>query len=287
MMRRRAFIMLLATVAATRPRAARAQPSASPVVGFLGDGPLQQAAPPIAAFRQGLDEIGYTEGRNVTIDWRSAERQPDRLRALAADLVGRRVAVIVSAGDRATLAAAAATSTIPIVFLSESDPAKSGLVAGPDRPRGNVTGLSWFGADPAPARFTLLRQLVPKAAVIGLLLDTNRADAVAQLPQVQAAADANGLRLVVAQAAGAGDIEGAFAALVAQQVGGLVVGVGALFASRRAQLIALAARHGVPAIYADHEIACDHPRSTWSSISRPPRRSASRCRPIWSPGPTR
>ena len=163
--------MLLGAVAANRPRVAQTQPSASPVVGFLGDASPDATAPRIAAFRQGLDEIGYVEGRNVTIDWRSAERQPDRLRALAADLVGRRVAVLVTAGDRATLAAEAATSTIPIVFLSAGDPAKNGLAAGPDRPRGNVTGLSWFGADPAPARLMLLHQLAPKAAVIGLLLD--------------------------------------------------------------------------------------------------------------------
>jgi putative tryptophan/tyrosine transport system substrate-binding protein len=257
MMRRREFVTLLCAAAATRPQVARAQPSASPVVGFLGDGSQQQIAPRIAAFRQGLAEIGYAEGRNLTIDWRTAERQPDRLRALAADLVGRRVAVIVTAGDRATLAAEATTSTIPIVFLSESDPAKSGLAAGPDRPRGNVTGLSWFGADPLPARLMLLHQLAPKAALIGLLLDSNRADAVAQLPQVQAAADAMGLRLAVAQAGSAGDIEGAFATLAAQQMGALVVGAGALFASRRAQLIAFAAGHGVPTIYADHEITAD------------------------------
>ena len=148
--------------------------------------------PRVAAFRLGLDEIGYVEGRNLTIDWRSTERQPNRLRAWAADLVARRVAAIVTVGDPATIAAKAATSTIPIVFLSAADPVKSGLAAGLDRPDGNVTGLSWFGADLAPARLSLLHQLVPKPAVIGLLVDSNLADATTRLPEVQAAADAAG-----------------------------------------------------------------------------------------------
>jgi putative ABC transport system substrate-binding protein len=258
MMRRREFIMLLGVAAALRPRAARAQPAAAPVVGFLADGSPDEAAARIAAFREGLDEIGYVEGRNVTIDWRPAEPRPDWLRALAADLVGRRVTVIVAAGDRATQAAAAATATIPIVFLSESDPAKSGLDAGRERPRANVTGLSWFGTDPAPARLMMLHQLAPKAAVIGLLLDAKVTDAAAQLPQMQAAAEATGLKLVVARSgASASDIDAAFTALLAQQAGAVMVGASALFLGRRTQLIGLAARHGIAAIYAAHEMAAD------------------------------
>src|ERR1700693_60292 len=162
MMRRREFITLLGAAAATRPQVADGQQPASPIIGFLGEAPPESMAPRVAAFRQGLDEIGYVEGRNVTIDWRSAERQPNRLRVLAADLVGRRAAVIVTTSDLATLAAKTATSVIPIVFLSAGDPVKSGLAAGPDRPNTNVTGLSWFGADLAPARLALLHQLVPK-----------------------------------------------------------------------------------------------------------------------------
>jgi putative ABC transport system substrate-binding protein len=252
MMERRAFIALLGAAAAVRPRVARAQPSGSPVVGFLGDASPESMVPRLAAFRQGLDEIGYVEGRNLTIDWRSAERQPNRLRALAADLVGRRVAAIVTTSDLATVAARAATATIPIVFLSAGDPAK--LAAGPDRPGANATGVSWFGPDLMPPRLMLLHQLVPKATLIGLLADSDPADA-AQLPQMQAAADANGLRLVVLQAGSASEIERAFASLIAQRVGALVVGAGAVLAGRREQLIELAARHGMPAIYADREMA--------------------------------
>jgi putative ABC transport system substrate-binding protein len=257
MMQRRDFITFLGAAAAIWPQIARAQQPASPIIGFLGEGSPDAMAPRVAAFRQGLDEIGYVEGRNVTIDWRSAERAPNRLPALAADLVGRRVAVIVTAGDLATVAAKTATSTIPIVFLSGSDPARNNLAAGADRPSGNVTGLSWFGADLSPARLALLRQFVPKAAVVGLLVDSSLADAAAQLPEVQAAADITGLQLVVLRAGSERDIDAAFATLVARRVGALVVGASDLFTSRRAQLIELAARHGVAAIYAAREIAAD------------------------------
>ena len=221
----------------------------------------------VVAFRQGLDEIGYAEGRNVTIDWRSAERQPNRLRALAADLVGRRVAVIVTTSDPATLAAKAATATIPIVFLSAGDPVKNGL------PGRNVTGLSWFGADLAPMRPGLLRQLVPKAAVIGLLVDSSLSEAASQVREVQAAADTTGLKLVVLRAASASDIDAAFATLVAQRIGALVVGTSPLFVSQREQLIVLAARHAVPAIFAACARAADggdatHGHSTSDAFRR-------------------
>jgi putative tryptophan/tyrosine transport system substrate-binding protein len=254
MMQRRAFITLLGAAAATWSRAAQAQQPASPVVGFLSDASPDAMAPRVAAFRQGLGEIGYVEGRNVTIDWRSAERQPNRLRALAADLVGRRVAVIVTTTDLATAAAKAATLTIPIVFLSAGDPVGNGAAASLDRPVANVTGLSWFGADLAPTRLSMLRQLVPKAAVIGLLVDSNLSDEAAQLSEVEAAAEATRLKLVVLRAGNASDIDAAFASLVAQKIGALAVGASPLFVSRREQLIALAARHAIPAIYAAHEL---------------------------------
>jgi ABC-type uncharacterized transport system substrate-binding protein len=257
MLQRRKLITLFGAAAMLWPRVAHAQPSASPVVGFLGDGSPESMAPRVAAFRQGLDEIGYVEGRNVTIDWRSAERQPNRLRALATDLVGRRVAVLVTTSDLATAAAKTATSTIPIVFLTAGDPVRNGLAAGPDRPSGNVTGLSWFGADLVPARLGLLHQLAPKATVIGLLADSNLAETASQLPEVQAAADAAGLKLVELHAGSASDIDRAFATLVAQRVDALVVGASPFFAGRREQLIELAARHGVPAIYASHEMTAD------------------------------
>jgi putative ABC transport system substrate-binding protein len=255
MMRRRDFITLLG--AALWPPAARAQQPAPPVVGFLSDGSPDAMARRAAAFRQGLDEVGYVEGRNVTIDWRSAERQPERLPALAADLVSRRVAAIVTASDPATLAAEAATSTIPIVFLSAGDPAQSGLAGSRDRPRENVTGLSWFGTDLAPPRLTLIRQLVPKATVVAALVDSNLADAAAQLPQLQAGAAASRVKLVVLRAGSAAEIQPAFAALAAQRVGALVVSASAFFAARRDQLIELAALYRVPAIYASREMATD------------------------------
>jgi putative ABC transport system substrate-binding protein len=251
MMRRRTFITLLGVAAAGWPPSARAQQAALPLVGFLSDGSPELMAPRVDAFRQGLDEIGYVEGRNLTIDWRSAERQPNRLRALAADLVTRRAAVIVSASAPATVAAKLATSTIPIVFLSAGDPAKSGLAGG------NVTGLSWFGADLAPTRLGLLHQLVPNAAVIGLLVDSSLDDAASQVREVQAAADTTGLKLVVLRAGGASDIDSAFATLAAQQIRGLVVGSSALFINQREQLIELAARHAVAAIYAAAELTAD------------------------------
>jgi putative tryptophan/tyrosine transport system substrate-binding protein len=256
MMRRREFIRLLGAAAAIGPVAARAQQAALPVIGFLSDWSPESMAPRVAAFRQGLEEIGYIEGRNVTIDWRSAERQTNRLRALA-DLLGRRVAVIVTTSDPATVAAKSATATTPIVFLSAGDPVRNGLAAGPDRPSQNITGVSWFGADLAPARLLTLRQFVPKAEVIGLLTDSNLADAAAQVPQMQAAAADSGLKLVVLRAGSASDIDAAFSTLAAQRVGALVVGMSPIFTNAREQLIELAARHGVPAIYAAYEMAAD------------------------------
>jgi len=262
-MQRRKFITLLAA-AATWPQIARALEPASPIIGFLAEAAPESMASRVTAFRRGLDEIGYVEGRNVTIDWRAAGRQPNRLPALAADLIARRVAVIVTTSDLATVAAETATSTVPIVFLSAGDPVKTGLAAAADRPRGNVTGLSWSGADLAPARLTLLHQLVPKATVLGLLLDSTLAGA-ASLPEVQAAAAASGLKLVVARAGNTGEIEAAFATLLAQQVGGVVVGTSAFFAGQRQQLIELAARHLVPAIYAADEMAADGGLASYGS----------------------
>jgi putative tryptophan/tyrosine transport system substrate-binding protein len=256
MIRRRDIIMLLGA-ATLRPPLARAQQPAPPVIGFLSDGSREAMTRRVAAFQQGLDEIGYAEGRNVTIDWRSAERQPERLPALAADLVGRRVATIVTASDLATSAALAATATIPIVFLTASDPVQSGLAASPGRPRENVTGLSWFGADLAPPRLTLIHKLVPKATIIGALVDSNRTDASAQLPQLQAGADAGRLKLVVLRAGSAAEIQPAFASLAAQRAGALVVGASDFFVAHRDQLIELAALYRVPAVYPTREMATD------------------------------
>jgi putative ABC transport system substrate-binding protein len=255
-MRRRAFMTLLAGAAAW-PLAARAQPAAMPVIGFLSGvspGPFAQR---LAAFRQGLNDTGAIEGRNVAIEYRWAEGQYDRLPALASDLVGRRAAVIVAYTDRAALAAKAATTTIPIVFLIGSDPIKLGLVASLARPGESITGVSWFGVDLEAKQLSLLHELVPNAAVIALLVDLNVPNATSRVSQVQAAARALGLQLVVLNARTPNDVDTAFASLVRERAGALVVGAGAFLLSRRAQIIALAARHAIPAIYGFREYSAD------------------------------
>jgi putative ABC transport system substrate-binding protein len=251
LMRRRAFLTLLGAAAAGLPRRAEAQSPAARLIGFLSETSPESIAPRVAAFRAGLSEIGFTEGHDVIIDWRSAERQTNRLRVLAADLVGRRVAVIVTASDPATAAAKAATQTIPIVFLSGGDPTKNAWQGG------NVTGLSWFGPDVAVGRLSLLRQLVPQGDVLGLLVDASLADTQAQVREVRAAAELTGTKLVVVQAASIADIDAAFATLTAQSVRGLVVGGSDFFTSHREQLIELATRNALPAIYATYEMTAD------------------------------
>ena len=228
-----------------------------PVIGFLSavsPGPFAQR---IAAFHQGLNEAGYVEGRNVAIENRWAEEQYDRLPALAADLVGRRVVVIVTYTDAAALAAKAATTTIPIVFVNGGDPVRAGIVPSLNRPGGNVTGASFFGVDLAPKQLGLLHEVVPNAAVIAFLVDQNVPDAVTRVPAVQEAARILGLQLVVLKVRTASDIDTAFATLVRKRAGALVVGTGALLTNRRKQIIALAARHALPTIYPFREFAAD------------------------------
>ena len=228
-----------------------------PVIGFLSavsPGPFAQR---IAAFHQGLNEAGYVEGRNVAIENRWAEEQYDRLPALAADLVGRRVVVIVTYTDAAALAAKAATTTIPIVFVNGGDPVRAGIVPSLNRPGGNVTGASFFGVDLAPKQLALLREVVPKAAVIGLLVDENVPDALTGVPAVREAARILGLRLVVLNVRIPSDIDTAFATLARERAGALVVGTGALLTNRRKQIIALAARHALPTIYPFREFTAD------------------------------
>lgn len=254
MVRRREFLMLLGAVAAGGLPEARTQ-GAAHTIGFLSEAAPDSMAPRIAAFRQGLGELGFLEGTNLTIDWRS-ERQAGRLRALAAELVAGRAAVIVSAGDLATTAAKAATSATPIVFLSANDPATDSL-AGRGRLPGNVTGLSWFGADLAAPRLSLIRQLAPKAALTAFLIDSSRPDAAEQVQAVQAAAETAGVKLLVLRAGNSDEIDVAFATLVERQAGALAVGTSQLFTRCHKQLIALAARHAIPAIYATYEAAAD------------------------------
>jgi putative ABC transport system substrate-binding protein len=257
-MRRREFITLLGGAAASVswPLAARAQQPA-PLIGFLSavsPGPFAQR---VAAFHQGLNESGYVEGRNLTIESRWAEERYDRLPALAADLVGRHVAVLVTYTDAAALAAKAATTTIPIVFINGGDPVRAGIVPSLNRPGGNVTGASFFGVDLASKQLSLLNELVPNAAVIGFLVDRNVPDAVAQVPAVEETARKLGLRLMVLQAKTATDIDEAFATAVRERIGALVVGTGASLTNRRKHIIALAAQHALPAIYPFREFTAD------------------------------
>ena len=194
-MRRRDFISLLCSAATAWPLGAHAQQSAMPVIGFLSGvspGPFAQR---LAAFRQGLNETGFIEGRNVAIEYRWAEDQYDRLPALATDLVGRRVVVIVAYTDAAILAAKAATTTIPIVFLSGSDPVGAGFVPSLNRPGESITGVTWFGTDLVPKQLSLLHELVPNAVVIALLVDLNAPEATRRLSEVEAAARTLGLHI--------------------------------------------------------------------------------------------
>jgi putative ABC transport system substrate-binding protein len=252
-MRRRELMLVLGgAMAASRPL--RAQ-KAMPVIGLLGSGSSGPYALLVTAFHQGLSETGYVEGQNVAIEYRWAEGRYDRLPALAADLVGRKVDVIAtSGGTPSALAAKNATSTIPIVF-SSGDPVERGLVASLARPGGNLTGVSVFSVELLPKRLELLSELVPQATRIALLVNPNNAAAERFMRDAEEAARAKGLQLHVLKAGADDEFETAFASLVQLHVGALVVPSDAFFNSRSEQLVALAARHSVPAIYDWRELA--------------------------------
>jgi putative tryptophan/tyrosine transport system substrate-binding protein len=254
---KRRELMLLLGGAMTAARAPRAQ-QAMPVIGFLGSAsPRGGAAPPssVTALRQGLSETGYVEGQNVAIEYRWAEGHYDRLPALAAELVGRRVDLIVaSGGDVSALAAKSATSTIPIVFIS-GDAVERGLVASLARPGGNLTGVSILTVELMPKRLELLSELVPQAGVIALLVNPNNANAERIMRDVQEAARAKGVQLQILKAATESEIDAAFATLVQLHAAALVVGADPFYNSRREQLVALASRYAVPAIYQWREFA--------------------------------
>jgi putative tryptophan/tyrosine transport system substrate-binding protein len=250
-MKRREFIMLVGGAAVAWPLAARAQPKAMPVVGFLHSGPASSNAHLVDAFRRGLAEAGYVEGRNVTIEYRWAEGQYNRLAGLAADLVRRPAAVILGGAPPAARAAKAATTTIPIVFVSGDDPIQSGLVEKLNRPDGNITGISVFSGSQLGAKHVqLLHELVPTAAAIALLVNpANLTQAEAQTQQTEAAAHRVGLRLHVVNASTASDFDKAFTMLAAQRADALIVGGDPFFTSQRERLVALAARQALPVVY--------------------------------------
>jgi putative tryptophan/tyrosine transport system substrate-binding protein len=253
-MKRRDFIMLLAGTAAW-PLAARAQQKkAMPVIGFLGSDSPGSAASYLPAFHQGLSETGYVEGQNVAIEYRWAEGRYDRPPALAADLVGRGVDVIVASGTPPALAAKTATSTIPIVF-GVGDPIEIGLVASLARPGGNLTGISLMSTELMPKRLELVSELVPQAAVIALLVNPNNPIAERTMRDVQEAARAKSVQLQILKAGTEGEINATFATLVQLHAGALVVDADPFFGARREQLVALAAHHAIPTIYFRRQFA--------------------------------
>jgi len=255
-MKRRDFITLLGA-AAMWPLAARAQQPAMPVIGFLAPGSLDAYPLYLAAFRKGLNELGFVEGQNVAIEYRWAEGQYDRLPGLAADLVRRRVAVIAVPGSPpGALAAKAATSTLPIVFSVGEDPVKLGLVSSLGRPEGNATGINFFTGELAAKRLALLHELVPGAARLAVLVnpsDPIRTEAV--LREVQAAVEALGLQIQVFNARTSREIDAAFAMLAHERLDAVFVGPDPFFNTRRVQLANLAARYLMPATYAVREYA--------------------------------
>jgi len=252
-MTRREFIGGL-TGATAWPLAANAQQSAAPVIGFLRSESLAASPHQVTAFRLGLEEAGFVEGKNVAVEYHSAEGQIDRLPALVADLIRRPVAVIVG-NAIAMLVAKAATTSVPIIFASGGDPVHDGLVSNLNRPGGNVTGVNFVGAPLGAKRLELLRQLVPNSTTITLLVNPNTTQTEGERGAVRAAAESLGQQLLIIDASSDRDIERGFATSVQHAAGAMLVGVGPFFDSRREQLIALAARHSVPAMYVWPEAA--------------------------------
>jgi putative ABC transport system substrate-binding protein len=248
-MRRREFIGLLGTIAVARSRTASAQQSTKRLIGVLsnpsGDG-FEALFP---AFHRGLSESGYVEGQNVAIEYRFADGQVDLLPALAADLVNRNIAVLVAFTNPTALAAKLATTTIPIVFIIGGDPVKLGLVGSLNRPAGNITGITFFSTQMESKRLGLLHELIPHAKLIAVLINPNAPVAAAQRDEVAAAALALGLRASIVYASNQGELDTAVAACVQMGAEGLVVTADALFFSRQKEIVTLAARHAIPAIY--------------------------------------
>jgi putative ABC transport system substrate-binding protein len=248
-------LMLVLAGAVTAPRALCAQQKAMPVIGCLHAGSPGPFAPYMDAFRRGLGDAGYVEGQNVAIEYRWAEGRSDRLPALAADLVSRKVDVIAAQGVAAAVASRNATTTIPVVFGVGRDPVDDGLVASLARPGGNLTGVSIMTGELMPKRLELLFELVPDARVMGLLMNPNNPNAERQTRDVEDAASTKGLQLPILKASTESEIDGAFATLAQLHVRALEVGSDVFFASRREHIVALAARYAVPTIYEWGEFA--------------------------------
>jgi putative ABC transport system substrate-binding protein len=249
-MRRREFITLLGGGVAAWPLAARAQQAVMPVVGFLRSTSANASTDLVVALRRGLAEAGYTEGQNIAIEYRWAENPEVRLPELADDLVRRQCALIIAAGDAAAQAAKAATMTIPIVFATGEDPVKVGLVSKLNRPGSNITGISFYNsAELESKQLEFLREVVPKAAVIGLLVNPTMAGAQSQERDAQVAVRALGLQLFVVNAGSERDFDAAFATLAQERVEALLISGNALFTGQRDRLVALAARYALPTIY--------------------------------------
>ena len=253
---RREFVAGLGGASLAWPIVARAQQPPMPVIGFLNARSPDEAASTVGAFRQGLGESGYFEGRNVTIEYRWAEGQYDRLPAFAAELVSRQVAVIAAmGGDPSALAAKAATATIPIVFTIGSDPVQLGLVSSLNKPDANVTGVTFILSDLGTKRLELLRQLLPNASAIAMLVNPDFPPTRAEVTDVQTGARSLGLQINFLNASTEGQIDTAFATIVQQRADALIVGVDPFLLGQRDRLVQLTARHAVPAIYFSREFA--------------------------------
>jgi putative ABC transport system substrate-binding protein len=254
-MRRRDLIAGVAATAVVRPRPVSAQQKAMPVIGFLNPGPPVPGGPFTAAFRAGLSDAGYIEGKNVAIEYRGADNRYDRLPALAADLVGRKVDVIVTNGPYGGQAAKGATSTIPIVFNGVGDPVGAGLVTNLARPDANLTGFSIQTVELLPKLVELLHELAPQVRVMALLVNPTNPNTPRNIDDAQTAARAKGVQLAILKASTENAIDAAFATLVGHHAGALIVAADGLFSARREQLVALASRRKVPAIYVFREFA--------------------------------
>ena len=257
-MNRREFITLIGGSATAWPLAARAQqPGKLPVIGFLAGPSAGESRSVLAGFRQGLRQAGYVEGQNVHIAFRWAEGRYDRFPEMAAELADLPVAVIVAFGGPAALAAVAATKTIPVVFSVAVDPVELGLVASFNHPGGNATGVANLAGEVVGKQFELLREMLPRAAVMGLLVNPTNVNAKTQLAAISVARQAFGLQIIVHNASTERDLETAFAVFAQQGTGALVVASDPFFYGRREQLVALAARHALPTIYYDREYVAD------------------------------